>query len=104
MIEWMKVELNDSFWLSVHILLLLITICFTLGLLLNNYSVVDRVWSLVPIGWTWQFTLCSPHGFCPYLFILAILVTCWGTRLTYNFYRKGGYSWKEEDYRWAIVK
>ena len=39
---------------------------------------------------------------------MAILVTIWGLRLTYNFSRKGGYSiyfWKgEEDYRWKEVR
>lgn len=34
---------------------------------------------------------------------MAILVNLWGIRLTLNFARKGGYSWKfwegEEDYR-----
>jgi len=39
---------------------------------------------------------------------MAILVTVWGLRLTYNFARRGGFSiyfWKgEEDYRWVEVK
>jgi steroid 5-alpha reductase family enzyme len=35
---------------------------------------------------------------------MAILITIWGTRLSYNFYRKGGYSMDAEDYRWKIVK
>ena len=36
------------------------------------------------------------------------MITIWGARLTYNFARKGGYSWKfwegEEDYRWAVLR
>jgi steroid 5-alpha reductase family enzyme len=40
--------------------------------------------------------------------IMALLVTLWGLRLSYNFYRKGGYSiipWQgEEDYRWKILR
>ena len=39
---------------------------------------------------------------------MAGLCLMWGSRLTYNFARKGGYSfppWKgEEDYRWVIVR
>jgi steroid 5-alpha reductase family enzyme len=39
---------------------------------------------------------------------MCIFVTLWGSRLSYNFYRKGGYSiipWKgEEDYRWKIMR
>ena len=47
-------------------------------------------------------------GFAPRQTLAASLVTVWGIRLTFNFARKGGYSWKfwegEEDYRWAIVR
>jgi len=40
---------------------------------------------------------------------MALLVTLWGFRLTYNFYRRGGYTWPlfwkgEEDYRWSYVR
>lgn len=35
------------------------------------------------------------------LLIMAVLVTVWGTRLTYNFARKGGYRFSAEDYRWG---
>jgi steroid 5-alpha reductase family enzyme len=28
----------------------------------------------------------------------------WGGRLTYNFARKGGYKWHEEDYRWQHAR
>jgi steroid 5-alpha reductase family enzyme len=40
--------------------------------------------------------------------LMAILATVWGVRLTYNFSRQGGYSWRfwsgEEDYRWAHLR
>ncbi len=39
---------------------------------------------------------------------MASLVSLWGIRLTYNFSRKGAYSWKfwegEEDYRWVVLR
>ncbi|MEA3461691.1 MAG: hypothetical protein U9R49_07420 [Bacteroidota bacterium] len=39
---------------------------------------------------------------------VALLVTAWGFRLTYNFSRRGGYSIKfwtgTEDYRWAVLQ
>ncbi len=39
------------------------------------------------------------------LLLMAALTTAWGLRLTYNFYRRGGYAWPpwtgEEDYRYA---
>ena len=31
-------------------------------------------------------------------------ITIWGLRLTYNFYRKGGFSKGGEDYRWKQIK
>ncbi len=47
-------------------------------------------------------------GFEPRLVLMALLVTAWGLRLSYNFSRRGGYSWKfwtgEEDYRWAVLR
>jgi steroid 5-alpha reductase family enzyme len=35
--------------------------------------------------------------------LITFLITLWGIRLSYNFYRKGGYSGME-DYRWAILR
>ncbi len=35
--------------------------------------------------------------------VMAVLVTLWGARLTFNFARKGGYS-GVEDYRWAVLR
>tara|TARA_B110000208_G_C11634052_1_gene381851 strand:+ start:93 stop:794 length:702 start_codon:yes stop_codon:yes gene_type:complete len=34
---------------------------------------------------------------------MALLVTAWGGRLTWNFWRKGGFS-GGEDYRWAVIR
>jgi steroid 5-alpha reductase family enzyme len=35
--------------------------------------------------------------------VMAVLVTLWAARLTFNFARKGGYS-GVEDYRWAVLR
>ena len=40
----------------------------------------------------------------PRLLAVAVLVTIWGVRLTWNFYRKGGYSLHGEDYRWPVIR
>ncbi len=80
--------------------------CFVLGEITKNYSQIDKVWSLVPIYVAWF--VCYSAEFNTRTIIMAILVTIWGLRLTYNFSRKGGYSiyiWKgEEDYRWKEVR
>jgi steroid 5-alpha reductase family enzyme len=60
----------------------------------------------MPIPYTWIVAFES--GLEPRLVLMAILVTAWGLRLSYNFSRRGGYSLKfwtgEEDYRWAVLR
>ncbi len=36
--------------------------------------------------------------------VAAVLATVWGLRLTYNFWRKGGYTDHGEDYRWVEMR
>ncbi len=79
--------------------------CFIVSEITRNYSQVDKLWSLVPIIYSWITVAAYPSW---RLYIMAALVTLWGFRLSYNFYRKGGYSiipWKgEEDYRWKVLR
>ncbi len=90
----------------LHISLGAAMICFLLSEFTGNYSQVDKLWSLLPIAYVWFFTVRS--GMEPRLMLMATLVTIWGLRLTWNFSRRGGYSWKfwlgEEDYRWAELR
>ena len=80
--------------------------CFTVGELAGNYSQMDKLWSLLPIAYTWIIAIRG--GMQLRLVLFALIVTAWGIRLTVNFARKGAYSLKfwdgEEDYRWAIVR
>lgn len=79
---------------------------FVVSTLTNNYSQVDKLWSLIPIAYVWMTAMKS--GFEPRIVLMALLVTAWGIRLTYNFSRRGGFSirfWAgEEDYRWAVLR
>ena len=79
--------------------------CFVVGQLTHNYSQMDKLWSLLPIAYTWVIAV--KGGMTRLLVIYALVVTAWGIRLTINFARKGAYSlrfWEgKEDYRWAIV-
>jgi len=81
-------------------------LCFLVSTISGNYSQVDKLWSLMPIAYVWIVAL--ETGFESRLVLMALLVTAWGLRLTFNFSRRGGYSWKfwtgEEDYRWAVVR
>lgn len=75
--------------------------CWIASLLSGDASWVDRLWSIVPVVYVWIFAVAG--GFDPRLTLMAILVTLWGARLTFNFARKGGYSGME-DYRWPILR
>lgn len=67
----------------------------------GNYSSVDRLWSVLPVLYTWHFYV---HGAGDTRTLaMALLATVWGLRLSYNFWRKGGYS-GEEDYRWPVLR
>lgn len=90
-------------WASLMIVV--VTVCFVVSELTRNYSQVDKLWSLLPVAYGWITVAAYPS---PRLFLMAALVTIWGLRLSYNFFRKGGYNiipWKgEEDYRWKILR
>jgi steroid 5-alpha reductase family enzyme len=72
------------------------------SLITREHSWVDRLWSIVPIAYVWIFAAFAGLA-DPRLNVMAVLVTLWGARLTFNFARKGGYS-GEEDYRWPILR
>lgn len=71
------------------------------SVLTRDYSWVDRLWSVLPVIYVWIFAIDS--DFDDRVTLMAILVTAWGARLTFNFARKGGYS-GVQDYRWVIVR
>jgi steroid 5-alpha reductase family enzyme len=79
--------------------------CFIVSEATRNYSQTDKLWSLMPIVYSWITVASFPS---PRTYIMASLVTIWGVRLSYNFYRKGGYNiipWKGvEDYRWKVMR
>ena len=80
--------------------------CFAVGEITGNNSQMDKLWSLLPVAYTW---IIAAHGaMAPRLVVIACLVTLWGARLTFNFARKGAYRlrfWEgEEDYRWKVLR
>ncbi len=103
-------QLND---LQLETALILIIICgasalycFVVGELAHNNSQMDKLWSILPIAYTW--VIAAKGGMSPRLVIMAVLATLWGIRLTFNFARKGAYKLKfwsgEEDYRWQVLR
>jgi steroid 5-alpha reductase family enzyme len=81
-------------------------LCFAVSELTRNYSQVDKLWSILPVVYAWY--VAQAGGFSERLVWMATLVTIWGARLTFNFWRRGGYHWVpwrgEEDYRWSILR
>jgi steroid 5-alpha reductase family enzyme len=86
---WICVALTFTTWL--------------LSVVTREYSWVDRLWSVAPP--VYALWVAGAAGFTDVrLTLMAVLVTAWGARLTFNFARKGGY-WKGgEDYRWSIIR
>ena len=92
-------SLEINFWVFV-------AVCFATWLtsvITREYSWVDRIWSIIPVVYLWIFAYGAAFA-DPRINIMAVLVTLWGARLTFNFARKGGYAPGGEDYRWAILR
>lgn len=72
----------------------------------KNYSQVDRCWSLLPTLYNAHFVLYAHATGLPTKRMDALLAfsTVWSMRLTYNYWRKGGYTVGSEDYRWEVLK
>ena len=79
--------------------------CWVASLITKDTSWVDRIWSIVPVVYVWIFAAAAlvdgANATRPV--VMALLVTAWGARLTFNFARKGGYSGVEDD-RWAVLR
>jgi steroid 5-alpha reductase family enzyme len=93
----------EPFIVCLWILAGVCAVTWVLSLVTGEHSWVDRIWSIIPVVYVWVFA-----GFAGFqdarLDLMAILVTLWGIRLTFNFARKGGYEPGGEDYRWEILR
>ncbi len=99
------IDFQNLIYTWLIFMLIVVAVCFIVSEITRNYSQVDKLWSLMPVAYC-AITLTYSHS--PRLYVMAALVALWGLRLSYNFYRKGGYSiipWQgEEDYRWKIMR
>ena len=95
---------------TLHLLLFIYIAAALITLLVStvtgNHSQVDKLWSIMPPVYAWIIAVKSDME--PRLVLMASLVTIWGLRLTFNFWRRGGYSiriWDGgEDYRWPVLQ
>jgi steroid 5-alpha reductase family enzyme len=93
-------------WDNAWLMLVIAALCFVIGEVTGNVSQVDKLWSVIPVVYIW--VVAARSHLPARMVLMAILATVWGVRLTYNFSRQGGYSWRfwsgEEDYRWAHLR
>ncbi|KAJ8117532.1 hypothetical protein OPT61_g1300 [Boeremia exigua] len=81
-------------------------VVFVVSEINRNYSQVDRLWSILPVIYNvhydvWAHMNGIPTAKVDHIMALSVI---WGARLTFNYWRKGGYQVGSEDYRWNIVK
>jgi len=72
----------------------------------KNYSQVDRAWSIMPAIYIAHYSFWAhQHGLpTQRLDHILLFAVAWSIRLTFNYWRKGGYSIGSEDYRWEHIK
>lgn len=96
----------DTLMILAIICVVSMAYCFIAGEITGNNSQMDKLWSILPIVYVW--VIVGKSGMNLRLIVMAILITIWGVRLTYNFAKKGAYSLKfwsgEEDYRWIVLR
>jgi steroid 5-alpha reductase family enzyme len=93
---------TDPLLFALGIAAVLAALCWILSVATDEYSWVDRLWSISPVGYAVHFAARAEFDDAR-LNLIAALVALWGMRLTYNYARKGGYRRGGEDYRWAEV-
>jgi steroid 5-alpha reductase family enzyme len=101
---------SDPVTTSITLCLSISTACLVVSILSQNYSQVDKIWSITPALYAWIPVLANPSlSSSPRQLAMALVATVWSIRLTWNFNRRGGYRfpdvWNgEEDYRWPLLR
>ncbi|CEP09672.1 hypothetical protein [Parasitella parasitica] len=98
---------TDPLESSLYLSSVLITIHYLMSEITKNYSQVDRAWSILPAVYAWHYAIHDyllNGSFHPRLLVGSILISIWGSRLTYNFARKGGYYFTGHDYRFPYLR
>ncbi|KAG8346049.1 putative Protein of unknown function (DUF1295) [Trypanosoma vivax] len=109
--EWI---VANSFNLTLVLMAATTVFMYIMSVIHRNYSWVDRFWSILPVIFAWIHVYYKSDGkfetitdwkqYDRAAIFYASIVTVWGARLTYNFYRRGGYTRGYEDYRWNFLR
>ncbi|KAK2767417.1 hypothetical protein FQN54_003573 [Arachnomyces sp. PD_36] len=91
---------------AVAFMLFTVPIFIILSEITRNYSQVDRSWSILPTIYNAHYSAWAHLAGVETERLNTVLMfsIIWSIRLTFNFFRKGGYSIGSEDYRWAILR
>lgn len=80
------------------VVLLAMSVLWFVSLLLTDASIVDIFWGTGFVITVWIYFLLTPQGFLPRKWLVSLLVTIWGIRLSlYILWRNWG---KGEDFRY----
>jgi steroid 5-alpha reductase family enzyme len=78
------------------------TVLWIISLILKNSSIVDIFWGLGFVITNWVYFALSPEGFLGRKWLIGVLVTVWGLRLSlYILWRNWG---KGEDFRYQKLR
>ncbi len=84
------------------IILGFMTILWLISLFLKNSSIVDIFWGAGFVMTNWIYFASAPEGFPARKWLISILVTIWGLRLTFYILRR---NWgKSEDFRYQAMR
>ncbi|PVG03184.1 hypothetical protein CPB86DRAFT_695896 [Serendipita vermifera] len=100
--------------IPIYFMIFNISWTYIVGEITGNSSQVDRMWTFFPPIYTIYFALLPLLSFAPKdiqdgglkyrVVLMAGLQLIWMTRLSYNTWRRGLFTMKEEDYRWQIIR
>jgi steroid 5-alpha reductase family enzyme len=109
--SWERIAKHDALAGVLLTTVIIIIYSFVWSVVGQNCSKVDQIWSITPFVFALQYYAYYyySHGGVhnPRLLLITILIILWGLRLTFNFWRRGGYGnfiTHEEDYRWPILR
>jgi len=88
----------EVFGITALVILAYMTIIWIASLILRDASIVDVFWGAGFVVANWVYFALTPDGFLTRKWLISILVTIWGMRLSlYKLWRNWG---KPEDFRY----
>jgi len=88
----------EQYIIALLVILGLMTALWLVSLLMKNSSIVDIFWGMGFVIVNWVFFALAPEGFLLRKWLIGMLVSIWGLRLTFHILRR---NWgKPEDFRY----